>query len=102
MINRKYPIKFCITIFTLLIIFIQLSFAESAYGAPIINKDTYIISRSIVQRDITKGEIFRDSIKISNLKDEQIKISVSSSSEIAEIIELESIGSLIGPNNSTN
>ncbi|MFH1290588.1 MAG: hypothetical protein ABIH92_04220, partial [Nanoarchaeota archaeon] len=84
-----------------LIVLIPSCFAESAYGPPIKN-DLYEISRSKVDRKLPQGEIFTDSIRIKNLRGSEIQISVLASEEISSIVELESAGAIIGPQNYTD
>jgi len=66
-----------------LLLLIPISTAQSAYGAPI-KKEFYEISRSKVEREITEKNIFRDSLKITNLKDSQLTVSVFPTSEISQ------------------
>jgi len=95
--------KILLLIFSLIILvnLINLSAADSAYG-PIIKTDSYEISRSYVIRDISVGDMFKDSFIIKNLKDKQIKVSLAPSEEISKVISLESSGELIDPNNYTS
>ncbi len=74
--------------------------AESAYGSPI-KKEQYEISRSFVNRELTQGNIFKDSFEIKNLGDRQLKVSYLLTESISSIIALESSGEIIGARNYT-
>ena len=85
----------------LFLILIVSASAQSSYG-PQIKKESYEISRSKVEREITQGEIFRDSIRITNLEDKQIRVTLTPSTEIISIMEFDSSGALISPSNFTD
>src|SRR3989344_2876407 len=95
--------RILLLIFNLIIIINLFSFssADSAYG-PIIKTESYEVSRSYVIREISVGDIFRDSFIIKNLKDQQIKIYIIPSEEISDVITLESSGELIDQKNYTS
>ncbi len=82
----------------LILILIPIISADSAYGPPIKNNN-YEVSRSYVKREISLGNIFTDSFTIYNYLDKQVKVSFSSIESIKKIINVESTGSIIEPNN---
>jgi len=90
-------------VFFLVVFFLILDFVmalESAYG-PEIQRDNYIISRSKVERVVSEGDVFRDYLVISNLRSQDIEVSFSISDGISRIIEFESVGVVVGGENSS-
>ena len=97
----KTILKTIILISLVIFPIIQLALAQSAYGEPI-GGDSYEISRSKVEREITQGNIFRDSLTIENFKNTQIRVSVFSTETLSGIVSLESPGIIVEPVNSTD
>jgi hypothetical protein len=74
---------------------------ETAYG-PRIEKDSYEISRSLVNRELAVGNIFKDTIRVKNLGNSDLQISLIPSGDITEVLEVESSGALITAQNETD
>jgi hypothetical protein len=87
-------------IFILLIFLIALPFcsAQSAYG-PSIKTDAYEISRSKIERKMTEGYIFKDFFKITNFQNRAVTVSIHTSDELADLVELDSSGGIIESKN---
>ncbi len=83
-----------------IISFSSISSAQSAYGEPI-KKESYEISRSKVEREITYGNLFRDSFIIVNPRDGQLRVTAVASPESSNLIELDSSGIIVDAKNST-
>ena len=71
---------------------------DSAFGPKIV-KESYILSRSKVDRVIYQKDIFKDNIEVTSLVDQRLDVTVSVSENLADIIELSSAGITIGPKN---
>ncbi|HDK42677.1 MAG TPA: DUF87 domain-containing protein, partial [Candidatus Pacearchaeota archaeon] len=93
-------VKLCFLAIFILLLITPLLSPQSAYGPPI-NKDSYELSRSKIERKINERDIFEDSLIIKNLKSERVKISVFPSDQVSEIIEVEGSGFFITSENST-
>ncbi len=98
--QKKIIFIFTISLVFMLVFCSQLVISQSAYG-PEIHKETYIISRSKVEREITQGNLFTDNIKITNLRETNLEVNFIASESISEIIEFETRGIIIEPKNST-
>lgn len=92
--------KISFLIFLLILISISTAQEESAYGKPI-KKDLYEISRSKIERQIPSGEIFRDSIAITSLKDSELRVNFFVTESLNEIFELENVGGIVPGANSS-
>jgi len=97
----KIAARFFILLAFLAVLFAPISIAQSAYGSPI-QKEGYEISRSKVERDISRGDIFRDSFKVTNFKESQIRASVFPTEPVSEVIGMESSGVIITSKNSSD
>ncbi|MBD3253275.1 DUF87 domain-containing protein, partial [Candidatus Pacearchaeota archaeon] len=85
------------------IIFLSINFVyslESAYG-PEIERESYIISRSKVERILNRGDLFYDYLEIENLGKGEIEVSFSVDSHLSDFIEFDSVGLIITPQNSS-
>ncbi|MGV8151845.1 MAG: ATP-binding protein, partial [Candidatus Nanoarchaeia archaeon] len=78
--------------------FISALESYSAYG-PAIEKEYYAISRSYVERSISKGNLFEDTIKITNLRDSKLRITLSREESLASVIDIIDSDAEIGPRN---
>ncbi|MBM3200601.1 hypothetical protein FJZ53_06700, partial [Candidatus Woesearchaeota archaeon] len=75
--------------------------SESAYGQHII-KPNYELSRSYVDRKLAPETFFEDVLTVSNLKSEQISLSLSISGDVAPIISLASNTVTVDAKNETS
>ena len=75
--------------------------ASSAYGEEILT-DSYSISRSKVDRTIAVGALFQDFITIRNLHNEPLSATFSVSGNIIDLLEFDSSGLEIFPQNSSS
>ncbi|MFH1801985.1 MAG: DUF87 domain-containing protein [archaeon] len=98
---KKNKLVICILSLVIILSLVAISEAESAYGPPI-EKNNYEISRSKVDRTLPKGDIFTDSIRITNKGGSEIQVSAVSSEDLSSIIEFESSGAIITPQNYTD
>ncbi len=73
--------------FVFLVLFSFVS-AASDFGENILEED-YRVSREIINRSISPGDLFRDFVEIENLGGSLMEVSFSFSGDIAEIVELE-------------
>ncbi len=92
--------KLLATSIILLTLFSVSALAQSAYG-PSIEGDGYTISRSKVDRDITEGYIFEDSLIITNTRSGDLTVSFRVSDGIREVIDFESAGTIVSGQNSS-
>jgi len=81
--NRKFLVPFLL-FFSFMYFFSNL-LSASAYGDPI-QSDNFVLSRSKVDRQINLGDIFTDNFEITNLKNQELKFSLTYSNELSEIL----------------
>jgi hypothetical protein len=72
---------------SLIFIFCLFLISATDYGNPI-SKETYEVSRDIIDRNLVLGSLFTDSLSITNLKSNSIDLSFSLDGKALEIIEL--------------
>jgi len=80
--------------------FAFLTRAETSYGHEI-KRNSYVISRSKVERMVGCGEIFEEYIEISNLGNNNLHILFSYDEDLANILEFEKKEITINPKNSS-
>ena len=85
-------------IFSIILINLEVVYAESSYGEPIKN-EKYEISRSKIDRQLALGELLPESFVIKNLGASTIKVNLIPDDKINEIINIESVGVIISPQN---
>jgi len=90
-----------LTLILLLLLFVflfssKVLLAVSSYG-PQIKTSSYILSRSLISRSVGQGNIFYDSLRIDNLRNSQISVSFSTSTNLGDVISLNSSTLNIGP-----
>ena len=99
LLRKYYSYEFLIASILMVIILIPIIFSiSSAYG-PEIKKDSYIISRSNVDREISEGDIIIDYFDIQNLNSQQLSFSVLVDDSLSSIIELDNPEVVILPKN---
>jgi len=80
----------------LLFCFVKFSLAASAYGSEI-KTSSYIISRSYIERSVQQGNLFSDSIEITNLGGSSFSLSFSTSDSLSNFIDFNSSSLKISP-----
>lgn len=89
-------------IFLMLLFFIFISgvvaLGETSFGAEIVTSD-YSLSRDVIKREISQGGIFSDILIVKNLRNSQLEVILSVSSELADVVEVNPAGIMVSPNN---
>src|SRR3989339_547047 len=99
LLRKNYLYGYLIAIAFIIIVLIPGGFSsDSAYGHEI-RKDSYIISRDSVDREISEGDMLIDYFDIQNLNSQQLSFSIIVDDTLSGIIELDNSSAVISPKN---
>jgi hypothetical protein len=94
MINKR------VLIFLFLFLFLFPLIFASSYGDEV-KREGYTLSRSNVDRIISKGNLFEDIIGITNLQNRKLSVTFTTSGDIGDLIEFTSSGIEVFPENTS-